>query len=58
MPSSNENLQSRLGEREILRQLHDYCRAMDRCNRELCEAVFYSDASDDSYGVLSVKIPR
>jgi hypothetical protein len=40
-----------LEEREIAQQLNNYCRAMDRCDRELGVAVFHSDAEAD-YGAM------
>lgn len=40
-----------LAEREIGQQLNNYCRAMDRCDRELGRAVFHPDAEAD-YGAM------
>lgn len=40
-----------LAEREILRLLHMYCRAIDRLDRELLESAYHSGAIDD-HGTL------
>jgi hypothetical protein len=48
MANDNELL---LAERAIARQLHNYARAMDRCDEELGRAVFHSDSEVD-YGTM------
>jgi hypothetical protein len=47
----NEALSRLFDEREILAQLHNYCRAMDRCDRDLGKSVFHPDAVAD-YGAM------
>jgi hypothetical protein len=47
----DEGLQRLLDERAIERQLHHYCRAMDRCDLELGKAVFHPDTQVD-YGPM------
>jgi SnoaL-like domain len=43
----DETLALLLDEREITQQLTNYCRAMDRCDRELGVAVFHPQAEAD-----------
>jgi len=47
----NESLHMLLDEREILTQLHNFCRAMDRFDSDLGRSVFHADALVD-YGVM------
>lgn len=47
----DERLERLLDERAIERQLHNYCRAMDRCDLALCTAVFHPDTQVD-YGAM------
>ncbi len=47
----DEALARLIDEREIVRQLHNYCRAADRCDLPLGLAVFHADAKVD-YGAM------
>ena len=47
----DEKLERLLDERAIERQLHNYCRAMDRCDLALGKAVFHPDTQVD-YGAM------
>ena len=40
-----------LDERDIVRQLHNYCRAVDRCDMALGLGVYHDDATVD-YGAM------
>lgn len=46
-----ENIEELLAERAITRQLHNYARAMDRCDEALGRGVFHSDSVVD-YGTM------
>ena len=43
-------LQELLDKQEITERLHDYCRAIDRCDRELLMSVFHSESTHEMAG--------
>lgn len=51
-----DDLQRLLDERAIRRILLDYCRGIDRCDRDLIAGVYHPDATDDHGGYVGTGV--